>query len=211
MTKRNKIIWLAVLMVMVLLFSWQTWNKTSLNDLLGKPLTARQPLAEAQVAIVHACGLGPKGQLSTCAKERVDWAFKLWQEKMFSQFILTGGLVMDGYTEARAMGNYLEQLGVPTSSLFLEDKSLNTWQNSLYSLEILKQHDWSRVLIVTSPFHSGRTFLVWKKVCPVCELESYPPLVSWLSQPGLTNRWSGLYAIVREYAALAYYKLSGRI
>lgn len=210
MIKRNKIIWLVALFIIVL-FSWQTWNKTSLNDLFGKPLIVRQPLAEAQVAIVHACGFGPLGQLSVCAKERVDWAFKLWQEKIFPQFILSGGLVKNGYTESAAMGRYLEQLGVPPSNLFLEDKSSNTWENVLYSLEILKQHNWSKVLIVTSPFHSGRAYLIWQKVCPVCELESYPPLASWVTQPGLVNRWRGLRSVVREYLALIYYKLRSRI
>ncbi|MCX6785169.1 MAG: YdcF family protein [Candidatus Komeilibacteria bacterium] len=210
MSRKNKKIG-GVVIIILILFCWQTWASVSLNDLLAKPLIVKQTLAEAQVLIVHGCGLYTDGRLTECAQERVDWARKLLTEGLAQQIILSGGYTNGGLTEAQAMADYLKKQGVSSSQLFLESKSQSTWQNVLNSLEILKQHNWSRILVVTSPFHTARTFLVWQKVCPGCELEISSPRTSWLLTPGLSSRWSGLKMLVREYLALGYYKLSGRL
>ncbi len=54
--------------------------------------------------------------------------------------------------------------GVPAEAILLEDQSLHTRENGEYVLEILKQHNLQRVILVTSPFHQLRTYLTFAKV-----------------------------------------------
>jgi uncharacterized SAM-binding protein YcdF (DUF218 family) len=55
-------------------------------------------------------------------------------------------------------------MGVPSDHILIEDKSLHTRENAEYTLELLKQHDMHRVILVTSPFHQLRTYLTFAKV-----------------------------------------------
>jgi uncharacterized SAM-binding protein YcdF (DUF218 family) len=55
-------------------------------------------------------------------------------------------------------------LGVPASCILVEDQSLHTRENAEHVLELLKQHNMRRVILVTSPFHQLRTYLTFAKV-----------------------------------------------
>lgn len=56
------------------------------------------------------------------------------------------------------------ELGVPPEAILLEQESLHTRENAEYVLEILKQYNMHRVILVTSPFHQLRTYLTFAKV-----------------------------------------------
>lgn len=56
------------------------------------------------------------------------------------------------------------QLGVPAQDILVEAESLHTRENAEYVLEILKQRDMKRIILVTSPFHQLRTYLTFAKV-----------------------------------------------
>ena len=63
------------------------------------------------------------------------------------------------YIQEKAM-----HLGVPSQHILREDRALHTRENAEYVLEMLKQHDMHRIILVTSPFHQLRTFLTFAKV-----------------------------------------------
>jgi uncharacterized SAM-binding protein YcdF (DUF218 family) len=56
------------------------------------------------------------------------------------------------------------QLGVPEQDILVEAESLHTRENAEYVLEILKQRNMKRIILVTSPFHQLRTYLTFAKV-----------------------------------------------
>jgi uncharacterized SAM-binding protein YcdF (DUF218 family) len=56
------------------------------------------------------------------------------------------------------------QAGIPKEAILVEDTSLHTRENAEYVLELLKQHDMTRVILITSPFHQLRTYLTFAKV-----------------------------------------------
>lgn len=53
----------------------------------------------------------------------------------------------------------LLQLGVPRSDQVLETRSMNTWQNAMFSLPLLRTIDAQRVWLVTSGVHMRRSML----------------------------------------------------
>jgi uncharacterized SAM-binding protein YcdF (DUF218 family) len=57
--------------------------------------------------------------------------------------------------------NYLR---IPEDSILVEDQSLHTRENAEYVLNLLKEHHFTHIILVTSPFHQLRTYLTFKKV-----------------------------------------------
>lgn len=62
------------------------------------------------------------------------------------------------------MRNKAVSMGVPPENILIEDESLHTRENAEYVLEILKKHNFSHKILVTSPFHQLRTYLTFAKV-----------------------------------------------
>ncbi|MDQ0418002.1 uncharacterized SAM-binding protein YcdF (DUF218 family) [Croceifilum oryzae] len=55
-------------------------------------------------------------------------------------------------------------MGIPAEHILIENKSLHTRENAEYVLEVLKENNLSRIILVTSAFHQLRTFLTFSKV-----------------------------------------------
>ena len=69
--------------------------------------------------------------------------------------IVTGGQVYaDSGNEAHIAKRELMLLGVPEEKILIEDQSLNTRQNALYTGEIIRDHGWNRPILVTVPVFS---------------------------------------------------------
>ncbi|MCJ8012569.1 YdcF family protein [Paenibacillus sp. KQZ6P-2] len=92
-------------------------------------------------------------------KERLDEALKLYQEKKFSTLIVSGGLDKPEYkyTEAEGMRNYLVAHGVPEDSIILENKARSTYENLLYSKQIMDEHGYTSAVIITHQYHGMRS------------------------------------------------------
>jgi uncharacterized SAM-binding protein YcdF (DUF218 family) len=92
-------------------------------------------------------------------KERLDRAFLLYKEGKTDKLILTGGYDLNGskLTEAEGMRNYLVSLGVPKEKLLLENKATSTYENMVFSKEIIDREKLHSILIVTHDYHSSRS------------------------------------------------------
>ncbi|TIT46564.1 MAG: YdcF family protein, partial [Mesorhizobium sp.] len=64
-----------------------------------------------------------------------------------------GSLFFDGEGDADTAPRLLEALGVPADRLILEDKSRNTYENAVFSRELVKPKPGETWLLVTSAFH----------------------------------------------------------
>ena len=58
---------------------------------------------------------------------------------------------------------FLKSLGVAEQDILVEDRSLNTRQNAEFSARILREHDLSQPILVTSAFHMERSVLNFSK------------------------------------------------
>ncbi len=61
--------------------------------------------------------------------------------------------------------------GVPEQAVLVEDRSLHTRENAEDVLAILQTHGMKRIILVTSPFHQLRTFLIFAKVFQPYDIE----------------------------------------
>jgi uncharacterized SAM-binding protein YcdF (DUF218 family) len=96
---------------------------------------------------------------SPSLKERLDHALALYKEQRFTQIIVSGGLDHNGskLTEAEGMRNYLMKQGVPEKSIWLEPKATSTFENLLYSKQIMDNQGFTTAIVITHDFHGSRS------------------------------------------------------
>lgn len=99
--------------------------------------------------------------------DRVLYGAKLYRDKKAPRIILSGGRVdwrPSSTSEAEDMAVLMETMGVPRSAILLEPNSLNTRENAVNSLEIMKAQKIQKILLVTSAMHMPRSLLIFKKL-----------------------------------------------
>ena len=134
--------------------------------------------------------------------------------------ILCGGATEYGYsgaTEADVMRTKLVQFGLGEDRIVLETGSKNTHENASRALQVLKERDLQRVILVTHARHMLRSELCLRKlgvhVVPspagfkAAQLDGRPH--QWLIPS--TEALSESHTVFEEWVALAWYRLRGRI
>ena len=57
-----------------------------------------------------------------------------------------------------------ESFGIPRDALLTENKATSTYENALYSKEIILENEIKSALVVTSNYHMRRTRLAFERV-----------------------------------------------
>lgn len=138
-----------ILFVLLFISFLTLWHLVSQYD------QAEPPKEHYQVAIVLGAALWNQ-QPSPALKERLNLALSLYNQKQVDYLVLSGGLGIGGTTEAEGMKQYLVARGVHPDHLLLEDRSSNTKENLKYTAELLKQHRFKKVVIVSHDYHMYR-------------------------------------------------------
>ncbi|MBB4359833.1 uncharacterized SAM-binding protein YcdF (DUF218 family) [Bradyrhizobium sp. CIR18] len=135
-----------------------------------------------------------------------------------ARIVFTGGtanLVATDAREADYSAPIMENLGIPKQRLILERSSRNTWENAIFTKELVAPKPGERWLLVTSAFHMPRSMGIFRKAG--FDVEAYP--VDWRMGGrddlfSFTNMGAdGLgrtEVAVREWIGLVAYRLMGR-
>jgi uncharacterized SAM-binding protein YcdF (DUF218 family) len=118
----------------------------------------QQNVKKADIGIVLGASL--RGDVpSPALKERLDESIRLYREGKFERFIVSGGYDRQDskYSEAEGMRNYLVKLGIPDERIIIEPKATSTYENLIYSSEIMRTHGWKSSIIVTHRYHAARS------------------------------------------------------
>lgn len=87
------------------------------------------------------------------AASRVLHAVDLLQRGYTPHLLLTGGVGKHPPAEAEVMQRLAVAHGIPRASIVLEEYATSTFESALRCRDMLWQHGWSRVLLVTECFH----------------------------------------------------------
>ena len=118
-----------------------------------------------------------------------------------TKVIVTGGQGQgENITEAEAMKKVLLQNGISEDRIFEENKSKSTIENFIFSDKLFNLHD-KNVIIVTTDYHMFRALSSAKKL-------NYKNVKAMPSKSHLSVL--PVY-LLREYMAIVYYKMLGRI
>ncbi|MBS0261873.1 MAG: YdcF family protein [Planctomycetes bacterium] len=177
------------------------------------------------IVVVLSAGLilerddGSRVHLDDVGLTRCLSAFDLYQEAGSCRLLLSGGKVdesIPGPTLAETMRDFFLTLGVKPDDLLLEDRSKSTYENAVFSTEMLSQTPHQRVWLVTSASHMDRAVRCFRKqgldvtaapcahetlVCDLGVCHFLPSSIGLAQLTRATHEWQGRI----------WYRLRGRI
>ena len=115
-------------------------------------------------AIILGAKVKPGGVPSQALANRLHAAVEYLNTYPQVQVIVSGGQGPDeDRTEASVMQAYLIEYGISEERILLEDQSTSTYENLLYSKELLPDHE-TAVTIISNDFHLRRASFIAEKV-----------------------------------------------
>ena len=101
------------------------------------------------------------------AGDRVLYGAKLFRDGIAPLLLVTGGSVPWSTAEApgaKNMSDLLEFLGVPADAILVETESVNTYENGVFTREILEPMGINRIVLVTSAMHMPRSVKIFENL-----------------------------------------------
>jgi uncharacterized SAM-binding protein YcdF (DUF218 family) len=185
--------------------------ETALPWWMAKPLRQQEAPRPADAIVVFAGGVGESGLAGGGYQERVKQAIDLYRQGLASHVVFSSGYGFS-FPEAQIMRDLAETEGqIPSAAIVLETKAANTYENVQFTRAILAEHQWRRILLVSSPYHMRRALLTWKKVAPEVEVVASPVPNSqfYTHERGATVEQ--LRGLLHEYVAIVVYWWKGWI
>lgn len=148
------------------------FSLSPVTDYLIKQVQPNQPSAEVYFSdknVVVVLGGGSifwpdqkNLSLNTMSYSRVFKAFEIYQSckrggKSVCHILVTGGdPQLRGQTEFELIAKELQTLGVTPEDIVKEEMSRNTKENAFYSSELIRNNNYTSVVLVTSGYHTKR-------------------------------------------------------
>jgi uncharacterized SAM-binding protein YcdF (DUF218 family) len=130
----------------------------------------------ADVIIVLGAGLHSDNTPTTGFWGRTEHAAELWERGLAPVILCSGGLAGRATrSEASVCGELLQQYGVPSDAIVLEEHSRSTEENALDSRAIMEVHGWRTAVVVSDGYHLLRASWLFQRA----GIESYTSPVSF--------------------------------
>ncbi len=150
--------------------------------------------------------------------ERILTGMQLVQQGIARNLIIAGGsgdLLGQNPSEARLLKRFALNFGIPEEQIMIDPNSRNTHENAVNVSALMKKHDISRIILVTSAMHLPRAMGCFKKL----GIEPLPYGVDYhfFSSPDydlsviLPKWWAfrNSARVLHEYAGIVMYSLAG--
>jgi uncharacterized SAM-binding protein YcdF (DUF218 family) len=153
--------------------------------------------------------------------DRITQALQLYRMGKIKKILITGGQGLNPtnpYSEAELLKRFLIMTGMPDTDILIEEKSVNTRENALFTKEFLEKNGIAtdqEFVLITSAFHMPRSKKCFDKV----GLKTIPFPVDYYShdlkydlpellypRPEALVNWQ---LLVREWIGLVVYRLVG--
>ncbi len=170
--KRKRLQTTAFLLAFLVLFiCGNRWFSIALARSLEWRYLPLDPLPSADVILVLGGStepsLYPRSAVEVnSAGDRVLYAADLYAQKKAPQILLSGGRISwlgeQSSSPAVDMQQILLRFGIPEQKMWLQTESRNTEEDARFCLDILKENDVKRILLVTSAMHMPRALALFQ-------------------------------------------------
>ncbi|MCU0641634.1 MAG: YdcF family protein [Candidatus Margulisbacteria bacterium] len=143
--------------------------------------------------------------------ERVAEAVGLYKAGYAPRLLMSGGPLAWHLTAAQWMKKQAVESGVPAAAISLQAESRSTLEDAIFSLPQVKESGARSVILVTSPYHSRRAAVVFRKVFAPAGIRviSYPCRRSEFNPDRWWTRHEDTGFVVWEYVANVLYFFKG--
>jgi uncharacterized SAM-binding protein YcdF (DUF218 family) len=137
---------------------------------------------------------------------RVKSAAALWAKGLVKTgpFVTSGGVLYDELSWARVMAAHAQRLGVPAERIVVQGQGLTTEDEARLDVALLHERGARTLLLVTSPWHSGRAARLFRaQAAPLgievvsCPSEDEAP-PDWWADP-VSARFMAMELLKRLY------------
>jgi uncharacterized SAM-binding protein YcdF (DUF218 family) len=180
---------------------------------------------EADVIIVLGGALSPplpprESFDMSGATDRVRHGARLYQAGRADTVLLAGGNVFPQpgvEAESFYMAKLMQEWDVPASAILVEGRSRNTYENALYSKELMEKDGLKTALLVTSALHMPRALAVFRsagiETTPAPTdyniiNTSQPRVLNWIPTLGAMATFTDVF---REHLGILAYRFKGWI
>jgi uncharacterized SAM-binding protein YcdF (DUF218 family) len=171
---------------------------------VGGILIIADPLEPAQVVVVLSGGSG----------DRIEEAARIIQEKNARRLILTHPEVdLDDENSSERQRLSAMAAGIPGSDILVTEMHGNsTYQEAIEIRRFFEEHEIISGLIVTDPYHSFRTRLIFREILrdSTIDINVRPVRDHWYRSNTWWTSMEGWQATVTEYGKLAAFLLGLR-
>ena len=101
------------------------------------------------------------GKPSPVLKDRLDMAYKLYEDGYSEKIIVSGDHGKKYYDEVNVMKNYLLDKGVESNNIFMDHAGFSTYDSVYRAKEIFLANN---VIVVTQQYHLYRSLYIAKKL-----------------------------------------------
>lgn len=129
----------------------------------GQPETAIG-IDSADVIIVLSAGLTRDTvEIDPFTTARVEKAVSLWAEGAAPVILMSGGRDLNtGLFLSERMKLYAMELGAPRQAILVEGRSVSTFENARFALDVARQEGWRSAIVVTDDFHLLRAWTLFE-------------------------------------------------
>ncbi|HEY3416255.1 MAG TPA: YdcF family protein [Armatimonadota bacterium] len=149
----------------------------------------------APVIVVLGARVLANHQPGDSLRARTLHAVQLYRSGFAPRILFTGGLGAYAPTEAEVAAQLALREGVPPGAILQENESTSTTENVRNTAVICRKHGWTRVIVVSDPYHLWRAQRCFTRV----GLLSYPsPAKACLRnrKPLLSMEWTAREAVL---------------
>jgi len=162
----------------------------------------------ADAIVVLGGGVRWDGALSEATQRRLVYALRLLRQGYAPTIILTGGNPDDpGVPESAEMARVARELGFPAERFIVETRASRTSTQARAVAEIARAQGFRSVILVTSPTHSYRALLAFRKA----GVEAFPGTIDPLLRPPKPERWWHWWLALTPGKTLARVNLAGLV
>ncbi len=165
---RKRAIFLATLLIWLGGNGWVTGALLKSLEWQYLPL---ENIPNADIIVVLGGGTQPHlyprpGPELDDAGDRIIYGAQLYREGKAPLILVTGGHLPWSFSPqgaAQEMADLMTFMGVPENAILLEEESANTYENAIFTKNILAPRGITRIILVTSAFHMPRSVAVFEK------------------------------------------------
>ena len=194
--KLRRIIITALTILVVVFYSPLYW-------FMGKYLIINDKITNADAIVVFS-GHGETTYINASYQKRTLEAINFYKEGLSDKIIISSGREQT-IAEVKIIKSLLIEYGVDEKNIIIIDEyPSSTYENVIMVNEILKKLNYSKIILVTSPYHQKRSLLLWNKNAPNIMVQNYKSI----DAPSDEIEWISSYKKVRvityEYFSILY-------
>lgn len=122
---------------------------------IGNFLSPQDNLEKSDVIVVISGG---------DTTERTAEGVKVFKDGWAPYMLFSGAAKSGSVSNAKSMKSYALKKGVPSEKILIEEKATSTYENALFSKNIIEKNNFKKIILVTSPYHQCRASMNFKYV-----------------------------------------------